>query len=133
MVALALVLIGTTALTVYLSGPTTFLSLASNILTFGLLSLNAILILLLLFLVVRNLVKLFFERTRGIFGVKLRTKFVAAFVGFSVFPAVVLFVVAVSYIGKSTDLWLNNQIEQSLRIAVRVRSRMLVHAVDGHV
>jgi two-component system nitrogen regulation sensor histidine kinase NtrY len=117
MVAATLFLICTTALTVYLSGPTTFVSLASNILVFGLLFLNAILILLLLFLVVRNLVKLLFERKRGIFGAKLRTKFVVAFVGFSVIPAVLLFVVAILYIGKSTELWLSSQIEQSLAMS----------------
>lgn len=117
MVAVALLLVGSTALTVYLSGPSTLVSLASNILVFGLLFLNIILILLLLFLVVRNLVKLLFERRRGIFGARLRTKFVVAFVGFSVTPAVVLFAVAISYIGKSTDLWLNYQIEQSLSMS----------------
>lgn len=114
MVAVAFLLVGSTALTVYLSGPSTLVSLASNILVFGLLFLNILLILLLLFLVVRNLVKLLFERRRGIFGARLRTKFVMAFVGFSVIPAGVLFAVAVSYIGKSTELWLNYQIEQSL-------------------
>jgi two-component system nitrogen regulation sensor histidine kinase NtrY len=119
-VAVALLLVCSTALTVYLSGPTTFLSLASNILVFGLLSLNAVLILLLLFLVVRNLVKLLFERKRGIFGAKLRTKYVVAFVGFSVIPAVLLFAVALTYISKSTDLWLNNQVEQSLRMSKEV-------------
>jgi len=45
MVVVALSLVGITALTVYLSGPSTFISLASNILVFGLLFLNAILIL----------------------------------------------------------------------------------------
>ncbi|MGQ9654872.1 MAG: sensor histidine kinase [Thermodesulfobacteriota bacterium] len=116
-VASTLFLILTTALSVYLSGPGTFVSLASNALIFGLLSLNAILILLLIFLVVRNLVKLLFERKRGIFGAKLRTKFVVAFVGFSVVPAVLLFVVAISYIGTGTELWLNTQIESSLRMS----------------
>jgi len=120
MVAVALVLVGSTALTVYLSGPSTLVSLASNILVFGLLFLNIILILLLLFLVVRNLVKLLFERRKGIFGARLRTKFVVAFVGFSVTPAVVLFAVAISYIGKSTDLWLNYQIEQSLGMSKEI-------------
>ncbi len=120
MIMVGLLLIGSTALTVYLSGPSTLVSLASNILVFGLLFLNIILILLLLFLVVRNLVKLLFERRRNIFGARLRTKFVVAFVGFSVIPAVVLFAVAVSYIGKSTDLWLNYQIEQSLGMSKEI-------------
>jgi two-component system nitrogen regulation sensor histidine kinase NtrY len=126
MVAAALVLMGSTALTVYLSGPKTFLSLANNILLFWLLFLNVLLICFLLFLVVRNLIKLLFERKRGIFGSKLRTKFVAAFVGFSGIPAVLLFVVAISYIGKSTNLWLNSQIEQSL-----LMSRQIVEAFQS--
>ncbi len=123
MVAVGLLLLGSTALTVYLSGPSTFVSLASNILVFGLLFFNIILILLLLFLVVRNLVKLLFERRRNIFGARLRTKFVVAFVGFSVTPAVVLFAVAISYIGKSTDLWLNYQIQQSLEMSKEISER----------
>ena len=123
-VASTLFLVLTTALAVYLSGPGTFVSLASNVFIFGLLSLNAILILLLIFLVVRNLVKLLFERKKGIFGAKLRTKFVVAFVGFSVVPAVLLFVVAISYIGTGTDLWLNTQIENSLAMSREVVEAM---------
>src|SRR5450759_4873081 len=59
------------------------LPISTNILVYGLTSINVILILLLLFLIVRNVVKLFYERRRGIIGSKLRTKLVAAFVGLS--------------------------------------------------
>lgn len=124
MALVGLVLVGSTGLSVYLSGPSTLVSLASNIVVFGLLFLNIILVLLLLFLVARNLVKLLFERKRNVFGAKLRTKFVVAFVGFSVVPAVVLFLVAISYIGKSTDLWLSYQIEQSLGMAREITELM---------
>jgi two-component system nitrogen regulation sensor histidine kinase NtrY len=47
---------------------------SNNILVFGLININIILILLLVFLIVRNVVKLIFERRHGVLGSKLRTK-----------------------------------------------------------
>lgn len=46
-------------------------SLSGNIIFFLLINLNLILLVLLVFLVTRNLVKLVFERRRGIFGSRL--------------------------------------------------------------
>jgi two-component system nitrogen regulation sensor histidine kinase NtrY len=109
-----------TSLMVYISGSSTFISLASNILVYGLINFNVILILLLIFLVVRNLIKLIFERKRKIFGYKLRTRLVVAFVGFSIVPTILLFVAAISYITKSTEMWLSSQIEQSLHESLKV-------------
>ena len=103
-----------TSLMVYISGSSTFISLASNILVYGLINFNVILLLLLIFLVVRNLIKLIFERKRKIFGSKLRTRLVVAFVGFSIVPTILLFVAAMSYITKSTEMWLSSQIEPTI-------------------
>src|SRR3990172_10551662 len=72
--------------------------IANNIIIFSLINLNIILILLLIFLVIRNLVKLIFERRRKVMGAKLRTKLVVAFVSLSLVPTVVLFFVAVGFI-----------------------------------
>lgn len=105
---------------VYISGSSTFVSLASNILVYGLINFNVILLLLLIFLVVRNVIKLIFERKRRIFGSKLRTRLVVAFVGFSIIPTILLFVAAISYITKSTEMWLSSQIEQSLHESLKV-------------
>src|SRR4030042_6998593 len=69
--------------------------IANNIIIFSLINLNIILILLLIFLVIRNLVKLIFERRRKVWGAKLRTKLVAAFVSLSLIPTILLFLVAV--------------------------------------
>jgi nitrogen fixation/metabolism regulation signal transduction histidine kinase len=52
---------------------------------------NVILIILLIFLIIRNVVKLFYEHRRGIIGAKLRTKLVAAFVGLSLVPTIYCF------------------------------------------
>ena len=55
------------------------LPLSTNIFVYGLSSINVILILLLLFLIIRNVVKLFYEHRRGIIGSKLRTKRVISY------------------------------------------------------
>nr|HPK54571.1 hypothetical protein [Smithellaceae bacterium] len=59
---------------------------SANYFVYALTSLNVILIIFLIFLIVRNVVKLFYEHRRGIIGSKLRTKLVAAFVGLSLVP-----------------------------------------------
>ena len=67
---------------------------SSNIVLYLLINLNLILLVLLIFLVARNLVKLLFERRRGILGARLRTRLVLAFAALSLFPTVLLFLVA---------------------------------------
>ncbi|HCX88965.1 MAG TPA: PAS domain-containing sensor histidine kinase, partial [Deltaproteobacteria bacterium] len=65
-----------TFLGIYSSKTGNQLPIANNILVFGLININVILLLLIAFLVVRNIVKLVFERKKNILGSKLRTKFV---------------------------------------------------------
>jgi two-component system nitrogen regulation sensor histidine kinase NtrY len=93
---------------------------ANNIIIFSLININIILILLLIFLVIRNLVKLIFERKRKVLGAKLRTKLVVAFVSLSLVPTVVLFLVAAGFITNSVEHWFRVQVEQSLQGALEV-------------
>src|SRR5512139_2910649 len=74
------------------------LSPSGNVIFFLLINLNLILLILLIFLVTRNLVKLVFERRRRILGSRLRTRLVLAFVGLSLFPTVLLFLVAQGFL-----------------------------------
>src|SRR5258706_10961544 len=69
-------------------------SQSSNIVFFLLINLNLILLVLLIFLVARNLVKLIFERRNRILGARLRTRLVLAFVCLSLVPTVLLFMIA---------------------------------------
>ena len=62
-----------------LSGQGQAIPIASSTLFLFLNALNVILIVLLFFLIARNLVKLVFERRRGILGAHLNLKFVLAF------------------------------------------------------
>ena len=93
---------------------------ANNIIIFSLININIILILLLIFLVIRNLVKLIFERKRKVLGARLRTKLVAAFVSLSLVPTILLFLVAVGFITNSVEHWFSAQVEQSLQGSLEV-------------
>ena len=94
---------------------------SNDVLIYGLININTILLLLLIFLIVRNVVKLVFERRRGIIGSRLRTRLVAAFVSLSLIPTVVLFLVAINFLSYSIDNWFNLKIggalNQSLEVA----------------
>lgn len=63
-----------------------------SVLLFFLRNINAVLILCILFVLVRNLVKLMVERRRRILGSKFKTKLVATYVGLSLIPVLLLFV-----------------------------------------
>src|SRR4030043_1340700 len=93
---------------------------ANNIVIFSLININIILILLLIFLVIRNLVKLIFERKRKVLGARLRTKLVVAFISLSLVPTILLFLVAVGFITNSVEHWFSAQVEQSLQGSLEV-------------
>ena len=81
------------------------LPLLSSTLFFAFWNLILILALVLIFLVVRNLVKLVFERRKGIFGAHLRTRLVIAFIGLSLGPAIILFNLSSFFIKTSIQRW----------------------------
>jgi two-component system, NtrC family, nitrogen regulation sensor histidine kinase NtrY len=96
------------------------LPIADSILIFALININVILVLVLLYLTMRNLVKLIFERKRKIMGSGLRAKLVFAFVILSLLPTIIIFFVSVQFITLSIDYWFNLQIEQSLQKSLEV-------------
>ncbi len=93
---------------------------SGNVLIFSLINVNIILILFLLFLIIRNVTKLIFERRKGIIGSKLQTKLVAAFVSLSLIPTVLLFIVSVSFLSYSIDYWFNLKIGEALDKSIEV-------------
>ena len=101
-------------------GETLPLPVSGNALIFGLININIILIILLIFLIVRNLVKLIFERRRGVVGSKLRTRLVAAFVSLSLIPTVLLFLVSINFLSNSIDNWFSIRIGDALNRTLEV-------------
>ena len=99
---------------------TSEIPLSGNILVLALINLNILLIILCLFLVMRNIFKLLLERRRGIPGAKLRSKLVLAFIALSLIPTMLLFFVSAGFITNSIENWFNNQIEESLKESLEV-------------
>lgn len=89
--------------------------IANNILVISLIGLNIILLLLLVFLILRNVVKLIFERKKKVLGSKLRTKLVLAFIALSLVPTILLFFIATQFITSSIERWFSIQVEGSLQ------------------
>ena len=95
-------------------------SLSNNIVFFLLININIILLILLVFLVVRNLVKLVFERKRRILGSRLRARLVIAFVGLSLIPTLLLFVIAGGFVTRSFERWFDIQVETALQGSLEI-------------
>jgi len=102
------------------------LPLNSNIVIFALINLNVILILVVLFLVLRYLAELIFERRRKVMGSRLRTKLVISFLSLSLFPTILLFFVALQFISSSVDYWFNSSIEESLQESLGLARSVIV-------
>jgi two-component system nitrogen regulation sensor histidine kinase NtrY len=116
----ALLIFGITYQMLHLPQLSNQVPIGSNIILFSIININLILLVLLIFLVIRNLVKLLFDRKRRILGTRLRTKLVAAFVTLSLVPTLLLFFTAVIFITRSVENWFNVQVESSLQGSLEV-------------
>ncbi|TDB36493.1 MAG: HAMP domain-containing protein [Deltaproteobacteria bacterium] len=93
---------------------------SGNVLIFVLINFNVLLLLLMVFLVLRNLAQLVFERRRRFLGTKLRSKLVIAFVSMSFFPTGLLFFIALQFVSTSMDYWFNSNVAQSLEESIAI-------------
>lgn len=92
----------------------------NNLLVFLLVNFNIVVLLILAFLVGRNIVKLVFDRRRRILGSKLRMRLVVAFVGLTLVPTVILFILASGLLSQAMEGWFSGQVEKSVTGAVDV-------------
>lgn len=95
--------------------------LFGSLLAFGLLNLNAILFLLLTFLVFRHLNRLFLERRQRVFGSRLRVRLVLTFITLALLPTLFMFFIAWQLISSRVDLhWggrLGEVLDQTLMLS----------------
>ena len=94
-----------------------------------LLNLDLIGFVVLTLLLSRNLIKAYFERRHRLVGAGFRTKLIAAFIGFSLIPTVLLAFVASGLVNTAVDVWFSEQIEKVMQDSNEV-ARMQ-HA--GHI
>ncbi|RII25940.1 MAG: PAS domain-containing sensor histidine kinase [Geobacter sp.] len=109
-----------TAAEIHLTRLSSEVPMGSNILIFGLINIITLLIILLIYLLFRNVAKMFMERRQNIIGARLRTKLVLAFVGLSLVPTMLLFFVSAGFINNSIQNWFNKQVETSLNESMEV-------------
>jgi two-component system, NtrC family, nitrogen regulation sensor histidine kinase NtrY len=98
--------------------------LSSTILMFILINTNLLLLLALLLLVFRNLAKLYYEKKNNIFGSKLKTRLIAAFIVLALLPTTVLFFFSIHFISASTAFWFNAPVEQTMNSSLAVGQRL---------
>ena len=94
--------------------------MGSNIAIFGVINFVVLLVILLVYLVCRNVVKLFVESRSNPFATRLRTKLVLSFVGLSLVPTMLLFFAAAGFINNTVHNWFNTQVETSLSESLEV-------------
>jgi two-component system, NtrC family, nitrogen regulation sensor histidine kinase NtrY len=94
--------------------------MGSNIAIFGVINVVILLVILLVYLVSRNVVKLFLESRSNPLTTRLRTKLVLSFVGLSLVPTMLLFFAAAGFINNTVHNWFNTQVETSLSESLEV-------------
>jgi two-component system nitrogen regulation sensor histidine kinase NtrY len=106
------------------------LPLSSTVLIFALININGLLILLMLYLILRNLVELVFERRNKILGSHLRTRLVIAFVSLSMIPTIILFLVSLGSVSTAMEYWFNSNVEESLQSSLTL-ARNMFHETEN--
>lgn len=118
--SLSLLFVGLTVLEFRLTQVAKSLPFVTSIFFFGLLNINLIILIALVWLVARNIGKIFLERRRNLLGSRLKTKLVIAFLGFSIIPTVVLFLISALYINSSFDKWFSLKIQNTLQASLEI-------------
>jgi two-component system nitrogen regulation sensor histidine kinase NtrY len=106
--------------------------ISNTILMFTLININLLLLILLLFLVFRNLVKLLYDRKRKVMGAKLRTRLVVAFISLTLLPTIILFFFSINFISGSIEFWFSVPIEQALDNSLNVGRQLYAYMEDRH-
>ncbi len=116
----------------HLLGDEVDLPINNSILIFGLININVLLVLFVLFLVLRTLAELLFERKVNRLGNKLKTKLIVSFLSLTLIPTILLFFVALQFVSTSMDYWFNANIENSLTESLKL-AQSLLHEKEEQV
>jgi|GEM_PF-2070167 len=84
---------------------------------FGLVNLNVLVFLGIIFFLGRNLVKIYADSKPRMIGKTLKTRLFMAFISFAFIPTTLMFLVSVFYINNSFDRWFANRTDQTLKDA----------------
>lgn len=110
----------------------THIPISNTVLMFILININLLLLILLIFLVFRNLVKLFYDRKQNIMGAKLRTRLVVAFISLTLVPTTIMFFFSMSFINTSIKFWFNAPVDKALENSLKVGKKIYSHIEDNN-
>ena len=111
-----------------LAGISQQLPFGHSIFFFGLVNFNVILVLLLFFLIFRNVVKVFVERQNKLIGSSLKSKLIVSFVAFSSIPTALMLMIFVFYINSSLDKWFSVKSISVLKNSLEVNQEYIISA-----
>ncbi len=111
-----------------LAGISQQLPFGHSIFFFGLVNFNIILVLLLFFLIFRNVVKVFVERQNKLIGSSLKSKLIVSFVSFSSIPTALMLMIFVFYINSSLDKWFSVKSISVLKNSLEVNQEYIISA-----
>ena len=111
-----------------LAGISQQLPFGHSIFFFGLVNFNIILVLLLFFLIFRNVVKVFVERQNRLIGSSLKSKLIVSFVSFSSIPTALMLMIFVFYINSSLDKWFSVKSISVLKNSLEVNQEYIISA-----
>lgn len=101
-------------------------SLDSGLFFFGLVNFNIILLLFLGFFLFKNIVRIFSQEQKGLSGKSLKAKLTVAFVGFSILPTVLMFLVSLFYINNSFQKYFTPKFLSALESAQEITADYIV-------
>ncbi|HXV63704.1 MAG TPA: ATP-binding protein, partial [Vicinamibacteria bacterium] len=86
----------------------------ARVFLYGFTLVNLTILAVLLFVLGRNLIKLFIERRRSVRGAKFKTKLVVIFTGFALLPSALIVLVGSRLISTAVERWFSHPVEQVL-------------------
>ncbi len=107
--------------------------ISNTVLMFTLININLLLLVLLIFMVLKNLVKLLYDRKRKVMGYKLRTKLVVSFISLTILPSTILFVFSMYFITSSIKFWFNAPVDQAIENSLNVGQYFYRYIEDNNM
>jgi two-component system nitrogen regulation sensor histidine kinase NtrY len=104
-------------------------SITSKIIVYAYINVTIILFLLMLFLIIRNIIKLFLDKRKNALGSKLRSKLVALFVLVSLIPSFFMFavIIAAGFFANGINKWYVPGIEKTMGYALKIAKFLNSH------
>ena len=110
-------------------------SVTSKIIVYAYINITVILFLLMLFLIIRNIIKLFLDKRKNALGSKLRSKLVALFVLVSLIPSFFMFavIIAAGFFANGINKWYVPGIEKTMEYALKIAKFSDTHKQGNNI